>query len=85
MPASLLETAAAPAAPALAAPASRRAGLRSLLEVRWAALATALFAAGAAWMTWSRAASRATEKLARSGSAPGAARVASAMAVRRAW
>src|SRR5882724_5220663 len=33
-----------PAAPA--APAARRAGLRSLPEVRWAALATALFAAG---------------------------------------
>ena len=47
MPASLLETTAAPAAaPAAAAPASRRAGLRSLPEVRWAALATVLFAAG---------------------------------------
>jgi cation-transporting P-type ATPase J len=42
--ASLLETGAAPAA----APASRRAGLGSLPEVRWAALATALFAAGLA-------------------------------------
>ena len=49
MPASLLETTAAPAAaPAAAAPASRRAGLRSLPEVRWAALATVLFAAGLA-------------------------------------
>ena len=45
MPASLLETTAAAAA-APAAPAERRAGLRSLPEVRWAALATALFAAG---------------------------------------
>ena len=49
MPTSLLETTAAPAAaPAAAAPASRRAGLRSLPEVRWAALATVLFAAGLA-------------------------------------
>ena len=49
MPASLLETTAAPAAaPAAAAPASRRAGLRSLPEVRWASLATVLFAAGLA-------------------------------------
>jgi heavy metal translocating P-type ATPase len=49
VPASLLETTAAPAAaPAAAAPASRRAGLRSLPEVRWAALATVLFAAGLA-------------------------------------
>jgi hypothetical protein len=39
----------------------------------------------AAWMTWSRAESRATEKLARSGSVPGAVLAASAMAVRRAW
>jgi cation-transporting P-type ATPase J len=45
VPASLLETTAAAAA-APAAPAARRAGLRSLPEVRWAALATALFAAG---------------------------------------
>jgi heavy metal translocating P-type ATPase len=43
---SLLETAAAPAAAPVPAPAARRAGLRSLPEVRWAALATALFAAG---------------------------------------
>ena len=45
MPASLLET----AAPAVAAPparAPRRAGLWSLPEVRWAGLATALFAVG---------------------------------------
>jgi len=42
---SMLE-ATAVAAPA--APAARRAGLRSLPEVRWAALATALFAAGLA-------------------------------------
>jgi len=48
VPASLLETTAAPAAALAAAPASRRAGLRSLPEVRWAALATALFAAGLA-------------------------------------
>ena len=48
MPASLLETTAAPAAAPPAAPASRRAGLRSLPEVRWAALATVLFAAGLA-------------------------------------
>ncbi len=46
MPVSLLETAAAPAAALPPAPASRRAGLRSLPELRWAALATALFAAG---------------------------------------
>ena len=45
MPASLLETTAAASA-ASAAPAARQAGLRSLPEVRWAALATALFAAG---------------------------------------
>jgi heavy metal translocating P-type ATPase len=48
VPASLLETTAAPAAAPPTAPASRRAGLRSLPEVRWAALATALFAAGLA-------------------------------------
>ena len=46
MPVSLLETKTAPAAAAAQVPASRRAGLRSLPEVRWAALATALFAAG---------------------------------------
>jgi heavy metal translocating P-type ATPase len=45
---SLLETSAAPAAALAPASASRRAGLRSLPEVRWAALATALFAAGLA-------------------------------------
>ena len=39
----------------------------------------------AAWMTWSRAASRAMVKLARPGSVPGAVLAASAMAVRRAW
>jgi hypothetical protein len=39
----------------------------------------------AARMTWSRAAFRATEKLARSGSEPGTVLAASAMAVRRAW
>jgi cation-transporting P-type ATPase J len=44
---SMLETSAAPA-PAPAAAVSRRAGLRSLPEVRWAALATVLFAAGLA-------------------------------------
>jgi cation-transporting P-type ATPase J len=48
VPASLLETTAMPAAAPATAPASRRAGLRSLPEVRWAALATALFAAGLA-------------------------------------
>lgn len=48
MPASLLETTAAPPAALAAAPASRRAGLRSLPEVRWAALATVLFAGGLA-------------------------------------
>ena len=47
MPASLLETPAATAV-APAAPASRRAGLRSLPAVRWAALATVVFAAGLA-------------------------------------
>jgi cation-transporting P-type ATPase J len=46
VPVSLLETTAALGAPAPAAPAARRAGLRALPEVRWAALATALFAAG---------------------------------------
>jgi heavy metal translocating P-type ATPase len=46
VPVSLLETKTAPAAAAAQVPASRRAGLRSLPEVRWAALATALFAAG---------------------------------------
>jgi len=45
---SLLETAAAPAAVPSPAPAARRAGLRSLPEVRWAALAAVLFAAGLA-------------------------------------
>jgi len=39
----------------------------------------------AARMTWSRAAFRATVKLARSGSVPGTVPAASAMAVRRAW
>jgi heavy metal translocating P-type ATPase len=48
VPVSLLETSAAPAAALPSAPAPRRAGLRSLPEVRWAALATALFAAGLA-------------------------------------
>jgi heavy metal translocating P-type ATPase len=48
VPVSLLETTGAPAAAVAPAPASRRAGLRSLPEVRWAALATALFAAGLA-------------------------------------
>ena len=48
MPVTLLETTAAPTAAPAAAPASRRAGLRSLPEVRWAALATVLFAAGLA-------------------------------------
>ena len=48
MPASLLETTAAPAAAPPAATAARPGGLRSLPEVRWAALATALFAAGLA-------------------------------------
>ena len=46
MPVSLLETTAAPAGAAPRSLASRQAGLRSLPEVRWAALATALFAAG---------------------------------------
>src|SRR5580692_9351626 len=48
VPVSLLETTTAPAGGAPAVPASRRAGLRALPEVRWAALATALFAAGLA-------------------------------------
>ena len=49
MPASLLETSATTGvAPAAAAPAARRAGLRSLPEVRWAVLATVLFGAGLA-------------------------------------
>jgi heavy metal translocating P-type ATPase len=48
VPVSLLETTSAPAAAVAPVPASRRAGLRSLPEVRWAALATALFAAGLA-------------------------------------
>jgi len=48
VPASLLETTAAPAAAPPAATAARPGGLRSLPEVRWAALATALFAAGLA-------------------------------------
>jgi len=46
MPAGLLETTAAITAAEPAVTASRRGGLRSLPEVRWAALATALFAAG---------------------------------------
>ena len=48
MPVSVLETTTAAAGGAPAVPASRRAGLRALPEVRWAALATALFAAGLA-------------------------------------
>jgi len=48
VPATLLETTTAPAGGAPSVPASRRAGLRALPEVRWAALATALFAAGLA-------------------------------------
>src|SRR5580692_5178415 len=48
VPVSLLETTTAPAGGAASVPASRRAGLRALPEVRWAALATALFAAGLA-------------------------------------
>jgi heavy metal translocating P-type ATPase len=46
VPVSVLETPTAPAAAVSSAPASRPAGLRSLPQVRWAALATALFAAG---------------------------------------
>jgi cation-transporting P-type ATPase J len=46
VPASLLETAAAPPAAQPAPPATRRAGLRHLPQVRWAALATALFTLG---------------------------------------
>jgi heavy metal translocating P-type ATPase len=46
VPASLLEATALPATAELPVPASRRGGLRSLPEVRWAALATVLFAAG---------------------------------------
>src|ERR1700733_8920990 len=46
MPASVVEAAAVPAAAEPPVPAPRRGGLRSLPEVRWAALATALFAAG---------------------------------------
>jgi cation-transporting P-type ATPase J len=48
VPVSLLETTTAPAAAVSSAPASRPAGLRSLPQVRWASLATALFAAGLA-------------------------------------
>jgi cation-transporting P-type ATPase J len=48
VPVSLLETTAAPATAVSSAPASRPTGLRSLPQVRWAALATALFAAGLA-------------------------------------
>ena len=48
MSVSMLETTGATTPAAPAAPAARRAGLRSLPEVRWAALATALFAAGLA-------------------------------------
>jgi heavy metal translocating P-type ATPase len=48
VPASLLETTAVPAAAEASVPASRRGGLRSLPEVRWAALATVLFLAGLA-------------------------------------
>ena len=52
MPAKLLEPATAAlaqgSAPAPAAPKPGRSGLRSLPEVRWAAAATALFAAGLA-------------------------------------
>jgi cation-transporting P-type ATPase J len=48
VPAGLLETTAEPAAAASLVPVSRRGGLRSLPEVRWAALATVLFAAGLA-------------------------------------
>jgi cation-transporting P-type ATPase J len=46
VPASLLEATAAPAAAERSVPAHRHGGLRSLAEVRWAALATVLFAAG---------------------------------------
>src|SRR3984885_12473754 len=60
MPASVVEAAAVPAAAEPPVPAPRRGGLRSLPEVRWAALATALFAAGLiahlaagpAWLWW---------------------------------
>jgi len=48
VPASLLETTTAPAMARPPAAVSRRAGLRSLPEVRWAALATMLFGAGLA-------------------------------------
>ena len=48
VPVSTLETTAGHVAARPAAPASRRAGLLSLPEVRWAALATMLFAAGLA-------------------------------------
>ena len=46
MPASVLEATAVPAAAESPVTASRRGGLRSLPEVRWAAVATVLFAAG---------------------------------------
>jgi cation-transporting P-type ATPase J len=46
MPASVLEGTAVPAVAEVPATASRRGGLRSLPEVRWATLATALFGAG---------------------------------------
>ena len=46
MPASMLETTVAPPAAEPSVPASRRGGLRSLPEVRWATLATVLFAGG---------------------------------------
>ena len=67
---------------------SRLPGMRLARTARpiWPARSTRVSAkTPAAWMTWSRAESRATEKLARSGSVPGAVLAASAMAVRRAW
>jgi heavy metal translocating P-type ATPase len=50
VPVSMLETTTTAVTPA--APASRRSGLRWLPEVRWAALATVLFAAGLAARFW---------------------------------
>jgi cation-transporting P-type ATPase J len=60
VPASLLDPVTTAPAPAVAPAMARRPGLRSLPEVRWAAAATALFAAGLAahfgpgpgWLAW---------------------------------
>ena len=58
---------------------------RTSLPIVPASSVTAPARTPAARMTWSRAAFRATAKLARSGSVPGTVAAASAMAVRSAW